>query len=799
MKKNLLSVLVLASTSAAFSQSLPALIGYEVDTMCNYDYGHDVVFNIQVEDLDADNTYISLFGIDGNILSNVTISNPTFVPGNTVRTFEITADPGSFLANGLNLTNIGIYIYGNIPADGGYTTESLDNIPVYGDLGAFISLSSLTLCSNGNPVDISGYGTPAGGTYSWTGETGHMFDPQIYYSMGGMYVGYTYVNAAGCKDQYNTGTGPIIVGHPTLSTSPSYSTCGNADGSIMSFIGGGQPPYDIYWSTGFSETVSGSPSDILGLPAGNYYGNVTDANGCKAVSLAQVSDIEVDLSYLNVDETCMYSSEDGGIDLTISPTLGAVNYIYWSNGQTSEDLTNVHKGEYLVEVRTDAGCEANGSFYVNALPIHYTANANSTDASCSSANGVIDYDTWGGSGTFGYLWNTGATTEDLFSVPSGTYTCVVTDLVTTCAITYTHQVYAASSPGAEVIKVEDANCGAADGSINMETYPISQPIVSISWDSGQTTEDLTNIPAGEYTITVTDLSGCFSNTTVTVGERRPERPQICMLTVDTSLTYNQLVWEKDLSQPAIAGYNMYRETSSYGVFELVADRPYVLESFFEDNDASPIDRSWRYYITAYDTCGNESYPSDVHKTIHVVSTTSDGTNYDVHWDDYEGLNYTSVDVFRFDSTAGWALIANVPYGTNTTPDAPPVLAGLDYLIEFNLADPCTSTKAQDHNSSRSNKTASAFNAGGSTASVSGNENGSITIYPNPANDQFVIFIDEPESFYRYEITSLNGELITSGTIYNANTTIGAQEMASGVYLVRIISEEAIIVKKLVKN
>jgi trimeric autotransporter adhesin len=799
MKKILLSILVLASTGSAFSQSLPTLLGFEVDTMCNYDYGHRVVFNIQVEDLDADNTYISLFGVDGNILSNVTVSNPTFVPGITVRTFEITADPGSFLANNLNLTNIGIYIYGNIPADGGYTTENLDNIPVYGDLGAFISLSSLTLCANGNPVDISGYGTPAGGTYSWTGETGPMFDPQIYYSMGGMYVAYTYVNAAGCKDQFNTGTGPIIVGHPTLSTSPSYSTCGLADGTIMSFISGGQPPYDIYWSTGFSETISSVPTDLTGLPAGNYYGNVTDANGCKAVALAQISDYEVDLSESYINETCMYSSEDGGIDLTITPTLGTVDYIYWSNGQTSEDLTNVHKGEYLVEVRTDAGCEANGSFYVNALPIHYTANANSTDASCSGSDGVIDYDTWGGSGSYSYLWNTGAVTEDLFSVPSGTYTCVVTDLFSGCPITYSHQVYAASSPGSDIIKIEEASCGASDGSINMEVYPIGQPVVSILWSSGQTTEDLSGVPAGDYTMTVTDLAGCISNRTVTVPYRSPERPQICMLTVDTSLTYNQLVWEKDLSQTGIAGYNMYRETSSYGVFEHVADRPYALESFFEDNDASPIDRSWRYYITAYDACGNESAPSDVHKTIHVVSTTSDGTNYSVHWDDYEGLNYTSVDVFRFDSTGGWSMIANVPYGTNTTPDVPPVLTGLDYLIEFNLADPCTSTKAQDHNSSRSNKTASAFNAGGSTASVTGNEEGTIMIYPNPANDQFIISIDEPESFYRYEITSLNGELIAEGTILQATTTIAADEMASGVYLVRIISDDVITVKKLVKN
>src|SRR5690606_21044981 len=101
---------------------------------------------------------------------------------------------------------------------------------------------------------------------------------------------------------------------------------------------------------------------------------------------------------------------------------------------------------------------------------------------------------------------------------------------------------------------------------------------------------------------------------------------------------------------------------TFGQYELVAERPYDLESFYQDNDASPADRSWRYYITTYDACGEESYPSFVHKTIHVVSNSSDLVNYNISWDDYEGISYSSVDLFRFDDTNGWQLAANLPYG-----------------------------------------------------------------------------------------------------------------------------------------
>ncbi len=155
---------------------------------------------------------------------------------------------------------------------------------------------------------------------------------------------------------------------------------------------------------------------------------------------------------------------------------------------------------------------------------------------------------------------------------------------------------------------------------------------------------------------------------------------------------------------------------------------------------------WRYYITAYDACGNESDPSFVHKTIHVVANTSNGTDYTISWDNYEGFVYSSVDVFRFDSTNGWQTITNIPYGTNLAFDTPPILTGLDYMIEFVLTSSCTSTKAQDHNSTRSNKTASIFSGGGTTVQIQDEEMGIISIFPNPTNGILTLQVDNPELF-----------------------------------------------------
>jgi len=796
MKKFILLFSLFITTTLGLTQNKPTLLSYEIDTMCNNDFGVDVIHTIMVEDLDGDNTSLLINSYNAGFFSSVSADNPPPVGGQTVRTFTITASAGTGIAPGLNLSDFDISVYGNIGPDGGYLDTLLQDVAIYGDLGITTTFNTLTMCANDNPVDIRPYAFPAGGSFNWTGEESYMFDPTIYYAQSGMYIFYTYTNDAGCSDSY-MGSGPVIYNQPTVFINPPYSTCGNADATADAYISSGLAPYDVYWSTGLTEITSAS-SVANNLAAGNYYINITDANGCKAVGIAQISDSEVDLSGSPIDESCMFQSEDGGVDLYVSSTGGSVSSIYWSNGQTAEDLVGVHKGEYLVKVRTDLGCEGNTSFFVSAIPFPYASSVNSTDASCSTSNGAVDYDMWNGTAPFTYLWNTGATTEDLLGVSAGTYTCLVTDNLG-CTFSYSHQVSVPTGPGASIMSIVDATCGSADGMINMDVYPFSAPIISTSWSSGQLTEDLINVPAGDYTITVVDQDGCSFNRTVSLGNVLPERPEICLLTVDSSLTYNSVVWEKDLSQLSIAGYNVYRETSTYGVFELIAERPYILESYFQDNDASPIDRSWRYQISVYDDCGNESYMSDVHKTIHIVTNTSDLINYTISWDDYEGMNYASVDVFRFDSTNGWMNIGNVPYGTNSIPDMPTISVGLDYMAEFIPADICTSTKAKDHNSSRSNKSNSIFNPGGTTAEIKDEDLGYISIYPNPATDVVTLHIDQPELFQSFEITNLNGELIFAGTIYTHNTFISTEELAAGVYLIKLISADKVIVEKLMKN
>ncbi|MBK8924437.1 MAG: T9SS type A sorting domain-containing protein [Crocinitomicaceae bacterium] len=796
--KKLFYTFFLFGACSVYGQNLPTLTSFEIDTMCYSDYGHAIIKNIQVYDANADSTYITVNTYNTGYFYNLDVISPAYIPGQTTRTFSIVVDPGTgLLPNNLHLDNFIITITGNIANDGGVTTGvTIPGVAAYGYLSGTMNVSSLMLCNNDNAVDLRSYASPAGGRFEWAGEEGYMFDPEVYASNGGTDVNYYFMNAAGCSG-YVWSAGPNIVNAPMVFTSPGSSTCGMSDGTATAFISGSAPPYQVYWSTGDSESVPSTPAPITNLPAGNYYVNITDANGCNEVAIAQISDIEVDLSEIVTGETCEYVSQDGQIELTITPTLGTVNFIYWSNGSTSQNITNLHKGEYSVMVTTDANCKAFGTYTVGSSAAVYGEGVDVIDAWCGNSDGSIDLEVFNGSGSYAYSWSTGSTFQDLINVPSGTYTCHITDLVYGCEADYTVDLLSTTGPDAYLNAIQYPDCGSTNGFIDMGISNGAFPITSVSWSSGQTSNDLDNVAPGIYTLTVTDAGGCIFKKTIDLNSNAPEAPSICMVTVDSSLNYNQVVWEKDITQTGIAGYKVYRETSVYGEFELVSTRPYALESMFQDNDVSAMDRSWRYYITAYDVCGNESGASLVHKTIHAVAQTPDMINYTIYWDVYEGMPYSSVNLYRYDATNGWVDLGSHAAGYGFANDAPAVTTDLNYFVEFNLAVPCTSTKVQDHNSSRSNKTASAFDPGNSVVSVEDENMGLITIYPNPTQQDFVLHVDSPENVTLFEVLDLNGNLVQTGNITTNNTVVSTENMTTGVYLIKIYSEGTVVVQKLV--
>jgi hypothetical protein len=139
-----------------------------------------------------------------------------------------------------------------------------------------------------------------------------------------------------------------------------------------------------------------------------------------------------------------------------------------------------------------------------------------TNALCVGANSSIDLTTSGGTPLYTYLWNNGATTEDLTNPAPGNYSVTVTD-----ANACTTLASATVSPSLPSITYTETHvnidCNNPTGSINLSVNGGTLPY-SFAWSNSETAEDISNLTAGIYTVTITDANGCAATGTVTISQ-----------------------------------------------------------------------------------------------------------------------------------------------------------------------------------------------------------------------------------------------------------------------------------------
>jgi fibronectin type 3 domain-containing protein len=283
-----------------------------------------------------------------------------------------------------------------------------------------------------------------------------------------------------------------------------------------------------------------------------------------------------------------------------------------------------------------------------------------------------------------------------------------------------------------------------------------------------------------------------------------------MVTVDSVTTTNLIVWEKPVTT-SIDHYRIYRETTQVGLFQLIDTVNYASISVFNDVVASPKTKSWRYKISAVNACGDESSLSNSHKTIHLVTEDLGSGEYKVTWDNYEGFLYNDYDLYRFTNASGWELILdNIPYlALPYTLDTPSSIDGLDYMIEIDPGFQCTATfgKAQDYNSSRSNKARGDFNPGSGTGDPNNSiveyesESMNVSIYPNPSNGVFNVDMDFSDigAQAAMTITDISGKIISQQEVVNGINVLNLEHIKTGIYLVSIQDDQNNIVVRILKN
>jgi hypothetical protein len=264
--------------------------------------------------------------------------------------------------------------------------------------------------------------------------------------------------------------------------------CSSPQGSASTTVSGGTAPYIYAWSNG------SSTNSAAGLAAGNYTLLVTDNNGCTdndnfTINVASV--LSVNLNSINVN---CFGAANGGITSTVVGGVAPISYS-WSNGASTNQISSLSPGNYTLTVTDGSGCSASASATITQ-PAGMNLTASVTSATCGSPNGSISVIVSGGTGPYGYSWNTTPvqTTTVASNLAAGVYTMTVTD-ATGCTSTSTSTVNNSGSLSLTATVTSNVSCfggndGAAVASANGGTTPYTY-----FWTSGGSGTSSTSISA----------------------------------------------------------------------------------------------------------------------------------------------------------------------------------------------------------------------------------------------------------------------------------------------------------------
>ena len=296
---------------------------------------------------------------------------------------------------------------------------------------------------------------------------------------------------------------------PVIALDPTNVSCFELDnGSINATITIGTSPYTYDWSNG------ATTEDVTGLAPGTYTLDVIDDNGCTASASAVITQPTALTLTAQDDHVNCFNGTEGAINITANG--GTLPYTYdWSNGASSEDLSNLIAGNYGVTVTDALGCEISYSTEItqpDTLLVQYQVY----NATCTAANGSIQVQVTGGTTPYEYNWSDGSTELNLNNALEGDYTFDVVD-AQGCTNNFTATITATSDIAA-VANVKDVRCyNESNGEIQVTILSGNAPF-TYNWSNGDSEPVSDSLAAGDYSVLVTDAFGCETTLNMTVTQ-----------------------------------------------------------------------------------------------------------------------------------------------------------------------------------------------------------------------------------------------------------------------------------------
>lgn len=653
-------------------------------------------------------------------------------------------------------------------------------------------------------------GSPAGGTFSGLGITGDDFIPSDA-GDGSWTITYTYTDPFGCtsfEDQVVEVNELPVVSFSGLAT----SYCEDASNVNLT----GSPAGGTFTGTGIIGASFSPVAAGVGLHTVTY--TYTDGNGCTNSETQSVTVNDVPLPMImptGVSEICI------GENLVLDAGAGYSNY-NWSNNTNGQTTTVNSAGTYNVIVTTAAGCSGTSApvqVVVNDLPVVDLGN----DTTICTAS-VLNIDA--GNAGADYDWSTFEVTQTINVTTTGVYIvdvtdangCVGTDAISVTVADLLDPVIVGNGP----LTFCDGDSVTLDAGTGFSTY---------LWSDGSADQTITVSNSGVMEVQVWDAFGCEGSDEETVSVLQlpnavvtPEGPvSICegdTATLAASSNFASYQWSPNAEVTSAievwqAGFYSVIVVDPNNGCEAVSNEVEVIvnsvttpsivpsgDTEFCQGESVSLSVVPGPYNSVLWTSGSTTPSIVVTQTGDYGVTVVDGNGC---VDSSQVANSVFVEVWdpqpMADQFADTVSVTNGPFNSYqwyygnvmipgaTSADYQPAESGL-YYCEVIDENGCVA---------QSNFVEFTF-----TGIVDVERLYDVNVYPNPTDGTVIIDITFDKSVNaEFELNDATGRTVfNSDTYFNTSGlihTFDLTELVSGLYVVRVTTEDGTLVRQVIRR
>ena len=471
----------------------------------------------------------TLCGLDNGSISAVTSNSyglSSFYLYDSVNGYITSA---TSISNDYQFTNLSASTYYVVADDGGGCTGQSESIIIQDSstvsYGLYV-VNDAGCAVNSGKIFVTGLtGNPP---YDYLWSNGQTTSSITGLTTGGYSV--TVTDSTGCEVSQSVFVNQV----PPIGIAAIFTTgpsCFESNGEVTVVITGGTGPY--YYS-GSTSSNNGPSFDteytFTNLGSGSFNIKITDAGLCNTTASTYIT-TPGGFSVVSITTTNSTCSDNDGT-LAINLFGGSAPYVYTlakSGGSTVSQTTsssswsfnNLSSGTYTLTIDDGGPCTYTNTYVINNIPA-FTLSATTTGTTCNNDNGIVTVTVSGGSPTFTYVLDDGATLETTLSsttfnsLTSGPHSVNVTD-GSNCSQTITFNV-APSTNVDFILTSTDATVG-NNGTITA-LITNGQPPFTLTWSTnvnGQTGMTVNSLSAGTYNLLIVDDNGCERTKTVSIG------------------------------------------------------------------------------------------------------------------------------------------------------------------------------------------------------------------------------------------------------------------------------------------